>query len=78
MVESWVFFYIEDGWNYLMGSGYGNSFFISYGICTPRLFSSFPSSILFPLSSSFFRGGGTISRSCYSPFFLSFLLLSLL
>lgn len=56
MVESWVFFYIEDGWNYLMGSGYGNSFFISYGICTPRLFSSFPSSILFPLSSSFFRG----------------------
>lgn len=61
-----------------MGSGYGNSFFISYGICTPRLFSSFPSSILFPLSSSFFRGGGTISRSCYSPFFLSFLLLSLL
>jgi len=26
MVESWVFFYIEDGWNYLMGSGYGNSF----------------------------------------------------
>ncbi|PUU82419.1 hypothetical protein B9Z19DRAFT_415225 [Tuber borchii] len=56
MVESWVFFYIEDGWNYLMESGYGNSFSSLMVFVLRGFFSSFPSSILFPLSSGFFRG----------------------
>jgi len=71
MVESWVFFYIEDGWNYLMGSGYGNSFFISYGICTPRLFLLFLPPFCFLYHLAFL--GGNYFEVMLLTIFLSFL-----